>query len=148
MLTERALSNALHAQGYSRFEDKADSPKANAQRNLEGRTHFADDGTLRYFGSRIISALDHDDGLLFSIIESSYADYAKTRRTFRFAVFDVFGTCIERPGVEHGCSTSTAARKARHDWLLAFDINAHYAAAIAEHAARAERDAATLRAMI
>ena len=148
MLTNRTLSDALHAAGHSRFSDKSSTPKWNAQRNLEGRTHFADDDTLKYFGSRIIMSSDHDDGLLFSIIESSYADYAKTRRTFRFAVFDVFGTCIERPDVEHGCSTSTAARKARHDWLLTFDISAHYAAAIAEHAARAERDAATLRAMI
>jgi hypothetical protein len=148
MLTNRALSDALHAAGHSQFSDKSSTPKWNAQHNLEGRTHFADDATLRYFGSRILSAYDHDDGLLFTIIESSFADYAKTRRTFRFAVFDVFGTCIYRPDIEHGAASSKQARQALRDWLAKFDVNAHYAAAIAEHAQRAERDAATLRAML
>ena len=144
MLTESALSNALHSQGFSRFADKSCYPKPDAQMNLSGRTHFADDDTLRFFGARILSASGHCNGLLYSIIESSYADYAKTRRVIRFAVFDVFGTCIYRPDLDNGWRTSKQANKARYAWLNAFDVNAWYAEQINAKSLRLQREAQAL----
>jgi hypothetical protein len=144
MLTRTALASALHSLGFSTFTDKSCYPKSDAKRNLEGRTHFADDDTLRFFGSRILSATDHCDGLLYSLIESSYQDWNKTRRTVRFAVFDVFGTCIYRPDIEAGYRTSKQANKARYAWLNAFDVDAWYAEQIKSRSLRLQRDAQAL----
>lgn len=143
-----AFAQALHDLGYSMFSDKASYPKPNAQANLQGRTHFVDDDTLRFFGSRILSAHEKEAGLLFVIIESSYLDWNKTKRGFRFAVFDVFGTCIARPEIEQ-------ASRSRHDasmhffaWYDSFDLSAHYAKAIEEKAARQQREVDGLRAIV
>jgi len=94
------------------YRHESSIPKYDAQRNLEGRTHYVDDGTLRYFKSRILSASVKRGGLLFTIIESSSADYEHRSRTFRYVIFDVFGTIISRPGLDEGFKNSDKAHKA------------------------------------
>lgn len=121
-----ALSNALNALGYVRFSDKSGHPKHNAQRNLSGITHYADDDALRYFYARITGAAPISEGLLFRIVESVALDMNNTRRGFRFVVFDVFGTVIERPDLENCHNTSNAARKAFECWYGQFDVLAYY----------------------
>jgi type IV secretory pathway VirB4 component len=78
------------------FRNESYDPKTNAQRNLMGRTHYVDDETLRFHASRIISARHTDDGLLFALVTSDAKNYEKTQRGFRYVIFDVFGTVIER----------------------------------------------------
>ena len=41
------FAQKLRATGVNLFTDKSYNPKRNAQLNLDGRTHYADDSTLR-----------------------------------------------------------------------------------------------------
>ena len=117
----------------------------NAQLNLDGRTHYASDSSLKYFGSRINSAHETASGLLFYIIESSFLDFNKTKRGFRYAIFDIFGDCVARLDIEAAFKTSEQARKAMYIELNSFDVANHYARAIESQAKRAEREAKEYR---
>jgi len=129
----------------SLYGNKSSYPLDNAQLNLEGRTHYATDSSLRYFGSRINSAHETASGLLFYIIESSFLDFAKTKRGFRYAIFDIFGDCVARLDIEAAFKTSEQARKAMYIELNNFDVTAHYARAIESQAKQAERKASIYR---
>jgi|SRR6185369_2093926 hypothetical protein len=78
------------------YSNQSSDPKGNAQRNLCGRTHYVDDDTLRFHKSRVISARHTDGGLLFAIVTSDAKDMHNTQRGFRYAIFDLFGNCVER----------------------------------------------------
>ena len=95
--------------------------KANAQRNLCGRTHYVDDDTLRYHKSRVVLARVHDEGLLFSIVTSDAVDENNTRREFRFVIFDLFGFVIARPDLGEGFRTSQGASTACYGVLNKLD---------------------------
>jgi hypothetical protein len=84
------------------YQNKSDYPKANAQRNLCGRTHYVDDDTLRGFYSRIISARETDGGLLFAIVTSDAKDYQNKPRGFRYVIFDVFDSGIAFHSAHYG----------------------------------------------
>jgi len=105
-------------------------PKNNAQMNLEGRTHWASDSNLKFFGCRISSAHETAEGLLFYVIESSFLDFQKTKRGFRYAIFDLFGECIARPSLEQSFKTSDQARKAMKEELATLDLAEHYKKAL------------------
>jgi hypothetical protein len=55
----KTLANILtHEALPKRFNrEYSDNPTISAQKNLEGRTHYVDPQTLKYHGSRILSAL-------------------------------------------------------------------------------------------
>jgi hypothetical protein len=131
------------------YRNESSDPKHNAQRNLIGRTHYVDDDTLRCFKSRILSARDHDGGLLFSIVISDALDMHNTKRGFRFVIFDVFGTVLERPTLDETFRTSEQASKARYAALDKIDAVAHTLAAIESeakgHALEMERARVTVR---
>lgn len=110
----------------SLYSNKSSYTKNNAQLNLDGRTHWASDSNLRFFGCRINSAHETASGLLFYVIESSFLDFNKTKRGFRYAIFDVFGECVARLDIEKAFKTSTQARKAMYQELNSFDVYAHY----------------------
>ena len=93
------------------YTDKSSDPKRNAQENLQGRTHYAEDETLKYFKARIVSAAADQNGLFFKIIESVAVDYGNTKRGFRVVVFDLFGYVVYRPSFDECTSTSAAAVK-------------------------------------
>ena len=118
------------------YSNKASDPKHNAQRNLCGRTHYVDDDTLRWHKSRVISARHTDEGLLFAIVTSDALDMGNTRRGFRYAIFDVFGTVLERPDLEHAYRRSEQATKAMWDAVNNIDAKAVTIAAVD----RAERN--------
>jgi hypothetical protein len=129
---QKALADALHAAGFSRFADKSyASPTRDAQLNLEGRTHYVDDSTLRYFHSRVIYAGDHCHGLIYTIVESIALDQKNHSRGFRFVIFDIFGTIVERASIDGAYRTSAAARKAMYSALDTLDVMKHYRDAIA-----------------
>ena len=112
------------------YKQESCYPKPNAQINLEGRTYFATDSTLKCFGSRISSAHETCNGLLFYIIESSFLDYNKTKRGFRYAIFDIFGEAVARLPMDDAFRTSEQARKAMWKELNAFDVAEHYKKAL------------------
>jgi hypothetical protein len=94
------------------YRNESSKPKWNAQRNLQGRTHYVDDDTLRWHKARVLSARHVDNGLLFAIVESVALDMNNTKRGYRYAIFDVFGTILERPTLENSFKTSAQATKA------------------------------------
>jgi hypothetical protein len=132
----------------SLYGNKSSYPKNNAQLNLAGRSHFAEDSTLRYFGSRINSAHETESGLLFYIVESSFLNYDKTERGFRYAIFDIFGTSVARLPVEDALKTSEQARKAMWKELETFDTAEHYKKALDSIAKKADREASQAREAI
>lgn len=91
--------------------------KYDAQLNLEGRTHYVDDDTLRFHHAKILRTCVHDNGLLFSLIESTALDMRNTKRGFRYVIFDLFGNVIARPDLDNSYKTSEQARKAMYTVL-------------------------------
>jgi hypothetical protein len=122
----------------SLYGNKSSYPKSNAQQNLSGRTHWAIDENLRFFGCRISSAHETESGLLFYVIESSFMDFNKTKRGFRYAIFDIFGECVSRLDMEDAFKTSAQAKKAMWKQLDEFDTAEHYRKALLSIAKRAE----------
>ena len=116
-----------------------------AQRNLSGKTHYADDETLRFFHARINSARTSHEGLIFAMVESVATDSRNTSRGFRFVAFDLLGTVLNDR--THADSTHAKSDKAIGEmlaWLESFDAMAHYKTAMAERAARLKRESAEL----
>lgn len=130
----KAIIAALREIHVMPFENKSGDPKYNAQRNLNGRTHYVEDDTLRWHHSRITSSRDLHGGLLFRVTCSDALDMNNTKRGFRTAVFDVFGTCVSRPELENAEKTSQKAI-AKSD-AETIDLVQHYANCFAEQAKR------------
>ncbi len=118
------------------YKDESSNPTLNAQRNLMGRTHFVDPDTLRFHKSKVISARHTHNGLLFAIVTSDSLNYENTKRGFSFAIFDLFGHCLERPNVENAFRTSKQATKAMWDAVNAIDAKAISLKAIEQNAMR------------
>jgi hypothetical protein len=118
--------------------------RANAQSMLIGRTHYADDNTLRYFGARITLAQPSTFGLFYRITESVGRESYGGKRGFRTVLFDVNGQTVYRPALEEMQSTSTKAEKVFYEWFQTFDIVAHYREQIALKATRTRDQTARL----
>ena len=141
-LTDDTARAIAHAIGTRPFERHGYDAKYSAQRNLDGKTHYADDDTLKFFHARINSCRTECNGLVLILIESAAKDMNNTARGHRFVAFDLFGTVINDR--DHGDalrSKSDAAYNDSREWLESFDVLAHYKAAMAERAARAKRAA-------
>ena len=142
------LASLIQKTGFaSLYDNKSSYPKNNAQLNLEGRSHFATDSALRFFGARINSAHHTASGLLFFIVESSFLDMQKTRRGFRFHLFDIFGQEIGNQELDQAVKTSEQARKAGYQFLDNFDLPKHYAQKLEDIARRAKREAQEAQAI-
>ena len=136
------LASLIQKTGFaSLYDNKSSYPKNNAQLNLEGRSHFATDSALRFFGARINSAHHTASGLLFFIVESSFLDMQKTKRGFRFHLFDIFGQEIGNQELDQAVKTSEQARKAGYQFLDNFDLPKHYAHKLEDIARQSERKA-------
>ena len=94
------------------YRNESSNPKLNAQRNLQGRTHYVDDASLRWHKSRVLSARVVDNGLFFAITTSDALDPNNMRRGFRYVVFDIFGNILERPKLEDAFRTHAQCVKA------------------------------------
>lgn len=124
------IANAISGLNLGLFGYKSCYPKYNAQENLRGKSHFVDDETLRFFGSRISRASETCSGLLFYVVESSYLDMNKTKRGFRYAVFDLFGNEVARQSLDEALPTSERAYKAMYDRINSLDVAEHYRQAL------------------
>lgn len=82
----------------------------NAQRNLDGRTHYVDASTLAYFNAKLIDSGDAYDGMAFYLIESYRVPGEKARR-FRPVVFDITGRVIATREAADGFANARAARR-------------------------------------
>lgn len=131
----------------SLYSNKSSYPKPNAQQNLEGRSYFATDSALKFFGARINSAHHTASGLLFFIVESSFLDMQKTKRGFRFHLFDIFGEEIGKQELDQAVRTSEQAKKAGYSFLDQFDLTAHYARKLESIARKADKQAQEARAI-
>lgn len=140
----KELADMLNNAGVVLFSDASYIAKYNAQRNLKGRTHYVDDDTLKYFGSRINTAYDLYNGAAFLIIESTFLNYDKTQRGFRFAVFDCFGNVIERTDTENAYKTAAAAKKGFYKFIDSFNIFDHYEKVLGERITSLQNEATRL----
>jgi hypothetical protein len=131
----------------SLYSNKSSYAKPNAQENLEGRSYFATDSALKFFGARINSAHQSASGLVFFIVESSFLDMNKTKRGFRFHLFDIFGEEIGKQEFDQAVKTSEQARKAGYSFLDQFDLTAHYARKLESIARKADKQAQEARAI-
>ena len=93
------------------YECRSGYPDIDAQRNLEGKTHYVDADTLKYHKSRVLYSRASDDGLLFAIVESYAVTSDGKKRAFRHVIFDVFGNVIDRPALEQGVNSQQKARE-------------------------------------
>lgn len=147
-IENNTLRDILRAAGLDTFQDRRSDPKARAQDSLNGRTHYVDDSTLRFFHARVISSGCTCSDTLFYIVESCSLDHQHTRRGFRGVVFDVWGTTVYRPSMEQTQKTGDAARRAMYAWLDQFDVAGHYAAELERQAARLEQQADRMRVAV
>jgi len=100
------------------------SAKYDAQLNLQGRTYYVDDDTLKFHKAKVLETRAHDNGLLFSIVESCALDPNGHKRGFRYVIFDLFGTVLDRPDLQSTYSSSLRARKAMYEALNKIDAKA------------------------
>jgi len=124
----KLIQEALAALHVRLFTYESSHPKYDAQRNLAGKTHYVDDETLRFHHSRILGTKVLNGGLLFRVTCSDALDMHNTKRGFRCAMFDVFGTAISRPTLEQASSTKQAAINASERETI--DLVKHYREAI------------------
>lgn len=139
------LADLLDQTGVKLYRHESTDATRNAQQNLQGRTHYADPDTLRWHKARILSSRDIWNGAGFMVVESVSLDWDNTKRGFRFAVFDVFGTVIERADLEHTFGSKDKATKAFWEWLGDFDPFAYYLTALESRARRLEKECTGLR---
>lgn len=127
----------IRAAYLSTFNCQSCDPKWDAQRNLQGRTHYVDESTLRGFESRILATGHSTDGMLFWLIESVNSRPNHSGRNKRFVAFDLWGTVVnDRAGSDDAGwhRTSEAAYKAGEAWAAGFDSAAHTLATLKERA--------------
>ena len=140
------LASLIQKSGFAElYGNKSSYAKVNAQENLEGRSYFATDSAMKFFGARINSAHHTCSGLLFFIVESSFLDMQKTKRGFRFHLFDIFGQEIGKQELSEAVKTSEQARKAGYKFIDQFDLTAHYVEKLESIAKKADRQAQEAR---
>lgn len=130
------------------YENSSSYPKVNAQNNLNGRTHYVEDSTLRFHHARILKAKATCDGLLFYLIESCSADMHNTKRIFRHVIFDIAGHTLSRPDLEHGSKTRAAAEKLMWQEMEKIDSKVSALAAVDRAEKYAAEDYARIREKI
>lgn len=142
----KSLANILTHEALPKIFNReySDNPTISAQKNLESRTHYVDPQTLKYHGSRILSALPVSNGAFFKIIETVSIDYQHTKRGYRAVVFDLFGTVIYHPKLEETHTNREKADKAFFAWFDTFDEIGHYEYAISYTITRLNKEAKNL----
>jgi len=127
----KTLSQLLTSEALPKlYKNEWTNPKANAQENLDGRTYYVEPSTLRYFNSRIVSALPVSNGAFYKVIESLSLNHNNTKRGFRAVLFDIFGTVVYRPDLEECFTSKEKADKGFYWWFETFNEYEHYQQAI------------------
>lgn len=125
------IEQALQCLGLYRFEDKSYRAKVNAQANLDGRTYYVSEDTLRFHNSRILASGCDDLGLAFYIVESVTFNGENTSKRFkRTVVFDVLGNVLHR----EECRNSSEGIQLAHKYFAEHSSVDHTLRAICERA--------------
>lgn len=103
------------------FRTESSDPTENAQRNLMGRTHYVDPGTLRSFRSKVLGSQVLGNGLMFGIVTSDAIDHQNRSRGFNYVIFDLWGEIIARTRGEGSFRSSKKATDAM--WIKFGEIN-------------------------
>ena len=141
--TIQQIEKAARAAGISLYQPAyMSTEKALAQRQLQGRTHYADDNTLRFFGARINATRQDDNGLWFALRESVQPPHSN--RVHRWAIFDIFGNC-ERTEAR---ASGAAADKLLPALIASKDWHAHTVAALLARADEQQRNADEVRTIL
>ena len=119
---------------FGPYRHESSRPKYDAQINLDGRTHYVDEDTLRGFRSRILSCHIFNDGLTLAIVESVGWKPENPQQNKRFVVFDVFGTVLN--GRDQWHATSKAAERDMREFLNTHDAAKHTAETLRKNARR------------
>lgn len=104
------------------------SARVRAQRALIGLTHYVDEDTLRFFGTRVLTANPVNDGLFYLLVESSYVDHNKTEKGVKYVLYDVFGNVAMES--DRIYKSDRNAKAAFWEHFSKFDQTTHYAAAL------------------
>jgi hypothetical protein len=134
------ITEALYIQGVSLYTCKSCYLKNDAPQNLQGRTHYVDADTLKYFGARILNAGRSENGLLYWIVESVSSRPNNSGYTRRAVIFDVFGEVLADRDNWHKV-TEKAVDEALQ-FVRSFDAVKHTAQKLQE---RAKRDIETAK---
>jgi hypothetical protein len=130
------ITDALRTIYIYPFNDNGTTPKANAQRNLDGKTHFVDEDTLKLHKSRVVDSNPIHGGLLLRVTHSDALDTNNTQRGYRTTVFDLFGSEIFHESLEKAHNTKKQAVAASE--ALQIDLVAHYKQALITVSKRGE----------
>jgi hypothetical protein len=121
-VTAEQLAKVLQEKGIPLFRERTGLPLNQAQRNLEGLTHYVDDKTVASFKAKIHSVHVMEEGLMLCLVESVQAGpNAESGRVFRPVFFDVFGNTIYKPSIDDSDSTLKAANLSM--WKQADEID-------------------------
>lgn len=117
------LAAKLKKAGIPLFEERSGFPLNQAQRNLEGRSLYAEDSQLRTRSTKIHSVYVLEDGLILGLVESVQAGASEADgRVYRPTFFDVFGNIISQPEIK---DASPTLKKAQADfWRTADELDA------------------------
>lgn len=110
------------------------TPQHEAQRALNGRTHYVEPDSLKFHRARILHAGPVEDtaGLLYGITESFAGPPSRPGRLFRFVTFDITGAVVSDRDETH--ATAAKARAALDAWAESFDVLGYYIATLTEDA--------------
>jgi hypothetical protein len=122
-IDQAALIDAIKKQGIELFRERSGMPLNQAQRNLQGRTHYVDDATLKSFGAKVHTTHVMDDGLIFGMVESLQKGFnPEDGRVWRPVFFDLFGNIVARPPIEDSFDNIKQAQA--EFWKLADTLDA------------------------
>jgi hypothetical protein len=127
----------------SLYRDLSADAKRQAQQNLEGRTYYASDETLKYHHSRILDAEPIMSGLFFKIVESAALDMNNTQRGCRVVVFDLWGRTAHHPSLSDCVATKAAAIKL-FEKEFSIDAAGYYRDELIRRAERMKKEAALM----
>jgi hypothetical protein len=136
------LMSSLYAANVRPYRNESCRADYDAQRNLQGRTHYVDPDTLRGFQARILNGGHVADGLLYWILESVQSRPQHGGYTRRAIVFDVFGDIVnDRATLSESQGEwfrdTAKAEQAAAAFIAGFDAVKHTADKLA---AKARRD--------
>lgn len=109
--TPELIAQLLQTSGVTLYRERSGFPLSQAQRNLEGKSHYADDVSLRDYQGKILSCAAMDEGLTLGIVESYQAWPGQSNPPkFRPVFFDVFGNVVYRPDPDTSSDSLKAAQ--------------------------------------
>lgn len=120
--TVETLIRALGDVGLALYKQYNGLPLNQAQRNLNPRCDYAEEGELKTYAGQILSVNVLDDGLVLGIVESFQKGMDPSDRAFRSVFFNVFGDVVYKTPTEEAFDTQ---KKAQSDfWRRSDEIEA------------------------